>query len=97
MPLIDRSDLQYDYTWSSQPGNNPRNNPSTGGSTKSSLFRRSEGDEVLSLINEYAKDNEITDKRAILEIETFIYENLGEKEMTREEVRAWLDGALSEQ
>lgn len=97
MPLIDRSDLQYDYTWSSQPGNNPRNNPSTGGSTKSSLFRRNEGDEVLSLINEYAKDNEITDKRAILEIETFIYENLGEGEMTREEVRAWLDGALSEQ
>ncbi|MEX0904190.1 MAG: hypothetical protein WD604_00380 [Balneolaceae bacterium] len=94
MPLIDRSDLQFDYTWSSKPGNNPRNNPQTGGDTKSSLFRRNEGDEVLSLINEYAKDHEITNKREALRIEGLLREKLGEEDMTREEVKVWMDDLM---
>lgn len=97
MPLIDRSDLNFDYTWTSEPGNNARNRPQTIGSTKSSFFRRNEGNEVLSLINEYADDHEIRDKQEALEIEQLLREKLGEEDMTRDEVRAWLDGALSRQ
>lgn len=94
MPLIDRTDLQYDYSWSSKPGNNPRNNPAASGSTKSSLFRRDEGDEVLSLINDYAKEHDIVDRQEALRIESVLREKLEDKEMTREEVRAWLNQNL---
>lgn len=97
MPLIDRSDLNFDYTWTSEPGENARNRPQTTGSTKSSFFRRNEGNEVLSLINEYASDHEISDKQEALEIEKMLREKLGEEEMTRAEIRVWLDGALSRQ
>lgn len=86
MALIDRSDLQYDYTWSSSPGKSPRSESVD----KSSFFRRNEGDDVLALINEYASENKIRDKQEALRIERLIQEKLNEEERTKAEVRAWL-------
>lgn len=87
MPLIDRSDLQYDYTWSSKPGESPR----SGSTSKSSIFRRNEGNDVLAIINDYVDENDIKNKEEALRIERLIREKLAEEDMTKTEVRVWLE------
>lgn len=87
MPLIDRSDLQYDYSWSSYPGDSPRSESTS----KSSLFRRDEGSDVLAIINEYADENDIKNKEEALRIEKLIREKLNKEDMTRREVKVWLE------
>jgi hypothetical protein len=87
MALIDRSDLQYDYTWTSKPGNSPRSDSTS----KSSMFRRDEGSDVLALINDYVSEKDIKNKEEALRIERLIREKLSGEKMTREEVRAWIE------
>lgn len=94
MPLIDRSDLKYDYNWETGPANAPRTETTTDTETESKLFRREEGDEVLEFINEYSEDNEIIDKEDALEIERLLRDELKNEDMTRKEVRLWLNNHL---
>lgn len=90
MALIDRSDLQYDYTWSSSPGNNPRSESTH----TSSMFRRDEGDEVLALINDYVREQDIRDKETAMKIETLIRNKLDRDQTNRDEIKAWLNDRL---
>lgn len=94
MPLIDRSDLKYDYNWETGPANVPRTETTAETETDSKLFRSEEGDEVLDFINEYSEDNEILDKDDALEIERLLRVELKNKDMTRKEVRHWLKNHL---
>lgn len=94
MPLINRNDLRYDYTWSSAPGNNPVTDPGAGEKPKS-MFRRNEGDEVLALINEYVEKNKIENKDEALEVEKLLREKLGNEDKTREEVKVWIDDMMN--
>jgi hypothetical protein len=91
MSIIDKSDLKYDYTWSSKPAANPRSDTITQSDTQSRVFNREEGEGVLSIINEYAKDHEIKDKNEALRIEGLIRSKLGDEDMTFEEVMEWLE------
>lgn len=79
MSLIDKSDLKYDYTWSSKPAANPRSDTITQSDTQSRVFNREDGEGVLSMINEYAKDHEIEDKEEALRIEGLTEVSLGMK------------------
>lgn len=91
MPLIDRSDLKYDYTWQTKPASKPRSSTQTESETDSQLFRRQEGDQVLSFINDYTRREGISDKLEALEIERLLRDELKNKDMTRREVRLWLN------
>lgn len=84
MSLIDKGDLQYDYTWTSQPGGSKSDKPD------SNLFDREDGKEVLHIINEYAKEENITDKKRALEIETKLHQNLSQDVSTQRDVFDWL-------
>lgn len=87
MSLIEKGDLQYDYQWTSHPGENPMHE----GSPDSNLFNREEGYEVLELINEYAERTDIEDKEKALEIERHLHESLGRDVTTQRSVMEWLD------
>lgn len=91
MPLIDRSDLKYDYTWKTEPANKPRSSATAQDETESEVFRREEGDQVLSFINDYTKREGINEKQEALEIERILRDELKNKDMTRREVRLWLN------
>ncbi len=93
MALIDRSDLQYDYTWTSKPGHNPRSESTRTGN----MFRRDEGNEVLALINDYVKEEDIRDKETALKIETLIHDKLDREQTNRNEIKAWLHDILRNQ
>lgn len=94
MSLIDKSDLKYDYTWSSKPAANPRSDTITQSDTQSRVFNREDGEGVLSMINEYAKDHEIEDKEEALRIEGLIRSQLGNEDMTYDKVMDWLEGQM---
>lgn len=87
MSLIEKSDLKHDYSWTSKPGENPK----FEGTPDSNLFDREDGHEVLYVINEYAKRNDITDKEKGLEMESHIHNNLGKEITTQRDVTDWLD------
>lgn len=91
MSIIDRSDLKYKYTWSSKGANTPRSDIRTETGSRSNMFSASEGEGVLSFINEYAQKHGIKDKQEALRIERLLRDELEEREMTRKEVRVWLD------
>lgn len=90
MALIDRNDLQYDYTWTSSPGKSPRSESTH----TSSMFRRDEGDEVLALINDYVREQDIKDKETALRIESLIRNKLDKEQTSRDEIKAWLNNTL---
>lgn len=89
MPVINRNDLKYDYTWSSSPSSNPRTGV-TETESQSSVFKSNHGDDVLSLINEYADKHQIESKKEAIKLEKRIKEEMEQKEMTRSEVMDWL-------
>ena len=90
MPLIDRSDLKYDYTWSTEPAQTPRSETTAESETESKLFRRKDGDEVLDFINDYSDKYGIETKEDALEIERLLRDELKDRDMTRREVQLWL-------
>lgn len=90
MPILNRNDLKYNYTWSSTPSSHPRTG-FTETESKSSVFNSDHGDEVLNLINEYAEEHKIESKEEALRLEKRIREELDQKELKRSEVMDWLN------
>lgn len=90
MALIEKSDLKYDYDWSSKPSGKSRT-LTTEGRGKTELFRANSGEDVLSFINKYAEENNIQTAEEATEIEMMIRDRLNENEMTKGEIKAWLD------
>lgn len=90
MSIIDRSDLKYDYIWDTEPAQKPRRTTRTEGETESRLFRRDEGDEVLDFINKYSDKQGFETKEEALEVERLLRDEMKNKDMTRKEVRLWL-------
>jgi len=91
MSLIKKNDLKYNYTWSQKGANTPRSDRLTETSSRSNMFSASEGEGVLEFINDYAQKHGIEDKEEALRIERLLHEEMEDREMTREEVRLWLD------
>lgn len=97
MPLIDRSDLKYDYVWDTEPAQKPRRTTRTEGETESRLFRREEGDEVLDFINEFSADQGFESKEEALEVERLLRDEMKNRDMTRKEVRLWLQDYMKKE
>lgn len=95
MPLIDRSDLKYDYTWQAKGADKPRSSATTKGETESQVFRSEDGDQVLSFINDYTDRKGITDKKEALKIERMLRDELHNRNMSRKEARLWLNENLT--
>lgn len=93
MPIINRSDLKYDYSWSTKPSDHPRKT-TTETDSQSRVFRSNDGDEILSFINTYAESHNIDSKQKALEVEEKIRGQLNKGEMTRGEIQAWLQNNI---
>ncbi|WP_340102692.1 hypothetical protein [Rhodohalobacter sp. 8-1] len=93
MSIIQKSDLKYDYNWSTSPASKSRKF-TTESESKSELFSPNEGENVLSFINEYADMHDIVTKEEALRIERLLHEKLEEENITRDEARKWLDEYL---
>lgn len=92
MSLLDRSDLKYEYIWSTEPAIKPRSDARTGNESKLNIFRPDEGDKVLSFLNEYAQSREISEKEEAKQLETLLHDKLGkEGKLTKEQANKWLD------
>lgn len=87
MPLLRRSDLQFQYSWTTIPGDDPR----VSGPPDSTLFSRSEGYEVLYLINAFAEKHNFKEKASGLKAERLIKENLPSDVRSQKKVVAWLE------
>lgn len=90
MPLLDRSDLKYDYTWSTEPAKAPRSDMRSERETESKLFRREDGEEVLQFINDFSEQYGIETKEDALEIERVLRDELANEDMTQRDVQLWL-------
>lgn len=89
MALIEKGDLQHDYSWPTEsPGDSPKD-------ADSNLFDREDGKEVLNVINEYVDKRDITDKQKALKIETEIHNNLSKDITTQRGVMDWLDSIFA--
>jgi len=92
MPLLDRSDLKYDYIWSTEPAEKPRSSATTENASRPTVFRPDEGDKVLTFLNGYAESRDISDKDEARNLEPLLQEKLEkEGELTEPEAEEWLD------
>lgn len=87
MGLLNREDLKYDYTWTSNPGKSPATDPGPA----SRGFSTGNGRDVLEFINSYADRKNIENKKDALRIEKMLHDDLDEEMKTRKEVTTWLD------
>ncbi len=90
MGLLNKSDLKFDYSWSTKAGNNPITERKRG-----KYFNKDTGEDVLQLINDYAKEKNITDKKIGLDIESKIHKNLSNDVSTQRGVREWLNSIFA--
>ncbi len=92
MPLLDRSDLKYDYDWSLEAGKEPRTEATTQKQSNPNVFRPNEGNKVLDFINEYAESRNISEKEEAQNLEPLLQKRLEKDDgITQEELEEWLD------
>lgn len=92
MALLKRSDLKYDYDWSSEAGTEPRMEATAQKPSNPNIFRPKEGNKVLDFINEYAASREISEKEEARNLEPLLQKRLENDEgVTQEELEDWLD------
>ncbi|PWN05871.1 hypothetical protein [Rhodohalobacter mucosus] len=92
MPLLDRSDLKYDYIWSTEPAKKPRSSATTENVSRPEVLRSDEGDKVLTFLNGYAESRDISDKEEARNLEPLLQDKLKEEgEMTEPDAEKWLD------
>lgn len=95
MSLINKSDLKYDYDWSTSGATKPRKSTTESG-PKTELFSIEQGENILSFINEYADLQDIVSKEEALRIESLLQKKLKKDNITRDEARKWLNNYLKE-
>ena len=86
MPLINKSDLKYSYSWTAIPGDNPK----VTGEPDSSRFSRHEGYEVLYLINKLAELWKLKNLASAHKMERMINESLPSNIQTQKGVKDWI-------
>ena len=72
MAIISKSELKYSYEWKPVPENDPR----ISGEPDLTLLNRSQGPEVLYIINVFADSFNLKDLRDGLKLERIIREDL---------------------
>ena len=92
MPLLDRSDLKYDYNWSTEPATEPRTEATSQQPSNPNVFRPKEGNKVLDFINDYAESRNISEKEEARNLEPLLQKRLEKSDgVTQEELEEWLD------
>ena len=86
MALIGKSDLKYEYSWTTIPGDDPK----ITGEPDSTRFSRNEGYEVIYLINKLSKLWEVKKKSSGHKMEEMINENLPSGIQSQEGVKNWI-------
>lgn len=86
MPLLHKSDLQFQYSWTAIPPDDPR----VTGKPDSTLLNRGEGYEVLAFINKLAIAYGWKQKASGLKTERLIKNNLPGEIRSHANVRQWL-------
>ncbi|MGR2704613.1 hypothetical protein [Vibrio campbellii] len=86
MALIKKSDLQYNYSWTTIPGDSSR----VTGKPDSTRFSRNEGYEVLYLINTLASEWNFKKVASALKIERLINDHLPSNIQSQEKVKQWI-------
>ncbi len=87
MALINKDDLGYkDYSWTAYRGDDLR----TTGIPDDTVFTRTEGYELLYLINKMAKINNFKQKFSGLKVERMIRESLPDDIHSQEDVVQWV-------
>jgi len=88
MALIKRSDLKYekDYSWTAVKGDDPK----VTGEPDSTLFNRTEGYEVLYLINKLAGKWDFKTLSQGLKMEEMIKKHLPSDKRSQSNVAAWI-------
>ncbi|WP_404380969.1 hypothetical protein [Caenispirillum salinarum] len=86
MPIMGRDDLEYEYTWTTTPGDSPNHIHSPD----NKLLNRAEGYEVLYFINEFLEDENLTTKASGKKAEWLIQEHLPDEIRDRYVIQLWL-------
>ncbi|WP_417801001.1 hypothetical protein [Tenacibaculum sp.] len=86
MGVITKGDLQYEYSWTAIPSDDPR----VTGNPDSTFLNRSEGYEMLYFINKFCELTNLTTKDNALKAETKIKEHLPSSIRSQANVQAWL-------
>lgn len=86
MGLINKNDLKLEYSWTTRASDGPIDQDNLG----SNVFDRRSGDDVLSLLNDYAESHGITDKNEAISTEFIIRERLPKDVHTKEDAIEWL-------
>lgn len=86
MPLLQKSDLQYEYSWSVVAPDDPK----ITGKPDSTFLNRSEGYEVLAFINSFAVRNNWKQKASGLKTERLIRKHLPGDTRSHSNVKKWL-------
>ena len=86
--FLEKSNLKYkDYKWTAYSKEDPR----ITGKPKTTPFNKQEGNEVLSLINEFAFAFELSESKDTEKIEKMIHDNLPEDALTRKSALDWIE------
>jgi hypothetical protein len=86
MPLLQKSDLKFEYSWTAIPPDDPR----VIGKPDSALLNRGEGYEILAFINSFAATNDWKQKASGLKAERLIKKYLPGDTRSHANVRKWL-------
>jgi hypothetical protein len=86
MELLNRSDLQFSYSWTAISPDDPR----VTGIPDNTLLNRNEGYEVLSFLNRLAKASDWTTKAPALKAERLIKNHLPGNVRSHNNVWSWL-------
>lgn len=86
MPLLQKSDLQFEYSWKVIAPDDPK----ITGKPDSTLLNRGEGYEVLAFINNFAATNSWKQKASGLKTERLIHRHLPGDIRSHVNVRKWL-------
>ena len=87
MALLGKNELQYAYSWKAYGADDPK----VTGKPDSTLCNRSEGYEVLYLINSLAEKHGWVRKTTGLNIEKMIHDRLPSSIRSQKEIIIWLE------
>jgi hypothetical protein len=86
MTLLQKSDLQFQYSWTVIPPDSPR----ITGKPDSTLLNRGEGYEMLSFINNFAVSHGLKQKTSGLKTERLTKKHLPGDIRSRANIQKWL-------
>jgi len=86
MALLSKNELQYNYSWKEYNNEDPK----VSGELDNTIFNRSEGYEMLYLLNKIAAMQNITNKTICLRMEIMIIDSLPGEICSQIDVRNWI-------